>query len=495
LGSTIGGAHLRSTEYTGNQIYARILNKHQTEFFDAASTQKFVVVKRVLATVRSLSPPGRFIDCKFGHCQWKEMSHSKVTNLVRNDLYRLCVQQIKAKAAMARSTQENKIEVAAYKSKSENDTVQLLTYAPILSTNKPLVFKKKRERSKNVDASILSNQTNQKQQRHLLKVDSDWTDKPKSIGPSSSRKRRMLLPDTTTTTSTKITHKPKKKTTKKVNLIEKHVSIDPNELICNYFNLPGLQEERSKLSDYNNMLLESMELFRATQYINRAVPGQIGLRCVHCARKKVRHGGSVAFPGRPEAFGVSVCAMGSQHLRDNAKPSKACPYVSPELRTRLEQASKISFLQTSERGGTDVARYVMRVLKVCGIRSTAQGLQPGETPQHTATATVGPSSEIAFTTGTNSVSVASTTNSFATASPARSASIKHSSTPENDVSTVAGNNRRYISTRESDEVESDSTPVTSNGGRGTSYKNRESFKSVISSSTTQSTMKKRRLTR
>ena len=96
--------------------------------------------------------------------------------------------------------------------------------------------------------------------------------------------------------------------------------------------------------------------------------------CRHCTQKQERKPGSVTFPGKASVMSKNVCSLGATHLIGR-KLTKACPNISRELRAALNDSSKLSFAQTIQRGGTDIQGYLNRVVQVCGIRSTAHGLQ------------------------------------------------------------------------------------------------------------------------
>ena len=138
------------------------------------------------------------------------------------------------------------------------------------------------------------------------------------------------------------------------------ITVHPNEPVNNYLKLKALQEERTRLSDYNQLLvLECVEFFRATPIDvvasgNKHVVGQIGLRCRFCGPR--RNPSSIAFPGKIALISPNICAMASHHMinRHHRQVSRACPCITQNMRELLDQLSKESLKQTKERGGTDL---------------------------------------------------------------------------------------------------------------------------------------------
>ena len=284
-----------------------ILQQYQRGFHDAPPSFKRTIVCNVIKAVR----PGRFIERKYGLCQWIEMKQCKIESLIRKDLHHLSIKSASVASADAAAMA-----------------------AELVSTPRPSLPAKKR---KATAAMLPSNK-----KRKMM---------------SSSSSSSLMQPYLAIVSLP--THKQNTKKAPRKNPAATRVIVSPDEPVANYLKLKDLQEERSRMSDYNQLLvLECFEFFQATatdEVRGRIVVGQLGLRCCFCTQKQQRNPASATFPGKIAAIGGSICSLGSVHTINRRKQaSTACPNISPEFRARLDIISKQSQQQTNERGGTDL---------------------------------------------------------------------------------------------------------------------------------------------
>jgi hypothetical protein len=143
-------------------------------------------------------------------------------------------------------------------------------------------------------------------------------------------------------------------------------------VVSEFLHVPCLATARSRLSDYNQYLLQSMELYQVTamdaaKSKARVTMGQVGLRCKHCAA--AADGGfmpsySTSFPGR-----LQVMEFNFFHMAKNHFLSGACIHMPPERVSRLVQLKLCSKKQTQSRGGTGIQAYLLQVAQSCGIQN------------------------------------------------------------------------------------------------------------------------------
>ena len=287
------------TKSTSNKRYMSIIQQYQQGFHNAPPSFKRTIVRHVIKAVR----PGRFIERKFGLCQFIEMKQSKIESLVRKDIHQLSIKSATAASADAAAM-----------------AAELASPHPSLSTKK----------RKATAAMLPSN-------------------KKRKMTQSSSSSALVSLP----------TDKQRTKTAPQKKKAVAAVLVSPDEPVANYLKLEDLQQERSRMSDYNQLLvLECFEFFQATTFDavrGRIVAGQLGVRCCFCTQKQQRNTASATFPGKIAVIGGSICSLGSVHMINRRQQaSSACPNISPEFRARLDKTSKQSQQQTNQRGGTDL---------------------------------------------------------------------------------------------------------------------------------------------
>lgn len=133
----------------------------------------------------------------------------------------------------------------------------------------------------------------------------------------------------------------------------------------------ALQADRDKLSDFNKLITESIELFEAsstdvaTQRIGngrRAIElGNVGLRCRHCAELGVMTIGSIAYTNELKPLPHNMYTMVKRHLLET------CKNVSEELRSTLLIAKKSSTSQSMTRGRIGLPAYLRTLITHFGL--------------------------------------------------------------------------------------------------------------------------------
>jgi hypothetical protein len=127
-----------------------------------------------------------------------------------------------------------------------------------------------------------------------------------------------------------------------------------------------LQADRDKLSDFNKLITESIELFEAsktdveTQKIGNGRRnielGNVGIRCRHCAELGVMTIGSIAYTNDLQPLPNNMFTMVKRHLLET------CQNVSKELRSTLLDAKKFSTSQSMSKGRIGLPAYLRTLI-------------------------------------------------------------------------------------------------------------------------------------
>lgn len=117
-----------------------------------------------------------------------------------------------------------------------------------------------------------------------------------------------------------------------------------------------------KLSDFSQIIADSIELFAATEAdVERQVVGNgrrkievgnIGIRCRQCAKNGVLTVGSISYPNDLKTFPHNMYSMTKRHLMGN------CQSVSYDLQQRLQLSKQCSTSQSMQKGAIGLPAYV-----------------------------------------------------------------------------------------------------------------------------------------
>ena len=124
----------------------------------------------------------------------------------------------------------------------------------------------------------------------------------------------------------------------------------------------AFHNEYLKLSDFSQIITDSIELFAATEsdVEKQAVGngrrkievGNIGIRCRHCARVGVLTVGSISYPNDLKTVPHNMYSMAKRHLMGN------CHNVSYDLQQRLQLSKQCSTSQSMQKGAIGLPAYV-----------------------------------------------------------------------------------------------------------------------------------------
>jgi hypothetical protein len=129
-----------------------------------------------------------------------------------------------------------------------------------------------------------------------------------------------------------------------------------------------LSDEFAKLSDFNRLILGSMEFFEASEsdVIKQMVGngrrsiefGNVGIRCKSCVQVGVLTVGSISYTNDLKTMPHNLYVMTKRHLLGN------CPNVIPSLRSDLKRSKKCSTSQSMKKGAVGLPTY-LRLLNTC----------------------------------------------------------------------------------------------------------------------------------
>ena len=127
-----------------------------------------------------------------------------------------------------------------------------------------------------------------------------------------------------------------------------------------------LRDEFAKLSDFNKLILGSMEFFEASESdVDKQVAGNgrrnievgnIGIRCKECVQTGVLTVGSISYTNDLKTLPHNMYVMTKRHLLGN------CPNVVPTLRFELERSKKCSTSQSMTKGALGLPSYLRRLI-------------------------------------------------------------------------------------------------------------------------------------
>jgi hypothetical protein len=125
---------------------------------------------------------------------------------------------------------------------------------------------------------------------------------------------------------------------------------------------PALETQRILLSDFNRLVTEALELFEATESDmakqivgsgrRRIEAGNVGIRCVHCARAGVLTSGSIAYTYSLKTLAHNMGGMVTRHLL------KSCQNMDPTLRHRMCQVRKTTLRESMSKGRIGLPAYM-----------------------------------------------------------------------------------------------------------------------------------------
>ena len=138
-----------------------------------------------------------------------------------------------------------------------------------------------------------------------------------------------------------------------------------------------LDEQRKRLSDFNWKLTEAIELIEvAPDDINELAKtkqrgrtpkvGDIGIRCVYCARKGTQPAGSNVYPTKLKTLPHSMYNLVVRHL------IQCCQNIPKNLRGELIQDKKITTSQSMEKGRIGLPVYLQMISDEFGLADCGQ---------------------------------------------------------------------------------------------------------------------------
>lgn len=124
----------------------------------------------------------------------------------------------------------------------------------------------------------------------------------------------------------------------------------------------ALESERDKLSDFNRLIVKSIELFEASaidvemQHLGNGYRkievGNVGIRCRHCAQLGVLTIGSIAYTNELKHLPHNMYTMVVRHLLES------CRSVREDLKHQLLQAKPSSTSQSLRKGALGLPAYL-----------------------------------------------------------------------------------------------------------------------------------------
>ena len=132
-----------------------------------------------------------------------------------------------------------------------------------------------------------------------------------------------------------------------------------------------LQSERERLSDFNLLVTDSIELVELTaagmEQMMRSgrqrkpVTGNVGIRCRYCAEKGRSPPGSESYPDTLQNLSHNVYNLTKRHL------VKECRNIPESTRERLIETKKITTSQSMEKARIGLPVYLKLVTKEFGL--------------------------------------------------------------------------------------------------------------------------------
>jgi hypothetical protein len=133
----------------------------------------------------------------------------------------------------------------------------------------------------------------------------------------------------------------------------------------------ALESERDKLSDFNRLIVKSIELFEASaidvemQHLGNGYRkievGNVGIRCRHCAQLGVLTIGSIAYTNELKHLPHNMYTMVVRHLLES------CQNVREDLKHQLRQAKTSSTSQSLRKGALGLPAYLRLLIDHYGL--------------------------------------------------------------------------------------------------------------------------------
>lgn len=132
-----------------------------------------------------------------------------------------------------------------------------------------------------------------------------------------------------------------------------------------------MEVARLKLSNFNKLVLECIELFEASQSdVNVQVTangkrhisvGNVGIRCVHCARNDTLPVGSTTYTSDLKTLPHAMYVMVQRHLL------ATCAHIDDDMKRQLRETKKNSTSQSMTKGNIGLPAYLRLLAEKCGL--------------------------------------------------------------------------------------------------------------------------------
>lgn len=135
-----------------------------------------------------------------------------------------------------------------------------------------------------------------------------------------------------------------------------------------------IQEETAKLSDFNQLTLEALDMYEVQasdlplsrrQRVHVQV-GSIGIRCRYCAAQKAETVGCLLFPGNLELLCIIV-----YRIRDKHFLGTECPYIPEAVRSRMRTMKARSKIE--KKGDIGLPTYMRTIVGHYNLVDTPNG--------------------------------------------------------------------------------------------------------------------------
>jgi hypothetical protein len=142
-----------------------------------------------------------------------------------------------------------------------------------------------------------------------------------------------------------------------------------------------MEEMRTRLSDYNVLVTESIELvevsqddigrFAKSQRKRTLQVGNVGIRCVYCVANGAQPPGSMSCPQNLRSLPHNIYNMVQRHLLSS------CPYIPKNVQNQLELAKKNTTSQSGQKGRIGLPLYFTRLVNEFGLTDNGknEGMQ------------------------------------------------------------------------------------------------------------------------
>jgi hypothetical protein len=136
---------------------------------------------------------------------------------------------------------------------------------------------------------------------------------------------------------------------------------------------PVLQQERSRLSLFNQLVTESIELVEAStndielllaksrNLKRKPIPGNIGIRCRHCFLEGTAATGAICYPAELKNLPFNAYNMATRHL------IKTCQSISEDMRNEIRLAQKTSTSESARTESLGLPEYLRMIANKYGL--------------------------------------------------------------------------------------------------------------------------------